>query len=71
MSTLEIVKDVRELGGNRFLVECENSLNDMIGAHLVGRVEIARLRRRLEWPHDDPRGVGAQMKRLPIQEGCL
>ena len=71
MSPLEIVQDVRELSGNGFLIECENSLDDMICAHLVGGVEIARFSRRLEWPHDNSRGIGTQMKRLPVQEGSL
>ncbi|BCA04989.1 hypothetical protein BDHH15_55590 [Bradyrhizobium diazoefficiens] len=71
MSALEIVEDVRELGRNGFRIEGENPLDDMICAHLVGRIEIARFGRRLERPHDDPRWIGAQMKSLPVQEGRL
>jgi hypothetical protein len=43
----------------------------MVGARLVGRVEIARFGRRLERAHDHARGVGTQIERLPIQESGL
>ena len=71
MPALEILQDVGELGGNGFGIEGENPVDDMIGARLVGRVEIAGFGRRLERAHDHPRGIGTQIKRLPVQEGGL
>ena len=43
----------------------------MIGARLVGWIEIARLGRRLERAHDHPRGIGTQIERLTVQEAWL
>ena len=71
MPALEIFQDIGELAGNGFGIECENPVDDMVGAGLVGRVEIARFSRRLERAHDHPRGVGTQIERLPVQEGGL
>ncbi len=68
---LEILQDIGQLAGNRFGIECENPVDDMICACLVGRVEIARLCRRLERAHNHPRRVRAQIERLPVQEGSL
>src|SRR5436309_8331216 len=71
MPALEILQDIGELAGNGFCIECENSVDNMVGACLVGRVEIARFGRWLEWTYDHPRGVGSQIERLPVQEGGL
>ncbi len=71
MTTKEIVEDVRELGGNGFGIECKNPVDNVIGAHLVGGVEIAGFSRRLERAHNNPRGIRPKIKRLPIQEGGL
>ena len=71
MPSEEIFKNVRELGRNGFGVEGENPVDDMICTRLVGRVEIAGFSRRLERTHDHPRGIGTQIKRLPVQEGGL
>src|SRR5438128_1481031 len=69
MAALEILQYIVELADNGFRIEGENAADDMVGAGLVGRVEIARLCGRLERPHDDPGGVGTQIKCLPVQEG--
>ena len=68
---LEILQDVGELAGNGLGIECENAVDDMVGACLVGRVEIAGFGRRLERAHDHPRGIRTQIERLPVQEGSL
>ena len=68
MSTQEIVEDIRKLNRDGFRTERENPVDDMICTHLVGRVQVAGFGCRLEWPHDDSRWIGAQMKALPIQE---
>ncbi len=69
VAAVEILQDVFELAGNGFGVERENPVDDMVGPRLVGRVEIARFRRRLERAHDHPRRVGTQIKRLTVEEG--
>ena len=71
MPAKEILQDIGELAGCGLRIERENPVDDMIGAGLVGRIEIARLGRRLERPHDHARGIGTQIKRLPVQEGGL
>ena len=71
VAALEILQDVGELAGDGFGIQRQNPVDDMVGARLVGRVEIARFGRRLERAHDDPRRVGAQIERLPVQEGGL
>ena len=71
MAALEILQNVGELGGNASAIECQNPVDDMVGARLVGRVEIAGFGRRLERPHDDPRRVWTQIECLPVQEGGL
>jgi hypothetical protein len=71
MPTQEIVENVCELNRNGFRTERENPVDDMICPHLVGRVQVAGFGCRLEWPHDDSRWIGAQMKPLPVQERSL
>ena len=71
MAALEVLQDIGKLAGSGFGIECENPIDDMVGAGLVGWIEIARLGGGLERAHDHPRGVGTQMKRLPVQEGGL
>jgi hypothetical protein len=71
MAAKKILQDVGELAGSGFGIERENPIDDMIGAGLVGRVEIAGFGRRLEWTHDHARGVWTQIERLPVQEGGL
>ena len=71
MPALEILQHVRQLAGRGLRIERENPLDDMVGAGLVGRVEIARFGCRLERAHDHARGVGTQIERLPIQESGL
>ena len=71
MPALEIFQDVGELAGNGFAVQRQHPVDDVIGACLVGRVEIAGLGRRLERAHDHPRGIWTEIERLPVQEGGL
>ena len=58
MPALEILQDVGELAGDGFGIECKHPIDDVIGACLVGRVEIAGLGCRLERTHDHARWVG-------------
>ena len=49
-----------------FIIELKHPVDDMIGADLVRRVEIARFSRRLEGPDDDPCRIRAQIETLAI-----
>ena len=71
MAALEILQHVCKLVGRGLRIEIENALDDMIGTRLVGRVEIARLGRRLERAHDHTRGIGTQIECLPIEKSGL
>ena len=68
MAALEILEHIGKLAGCRLGIERQDPLDDMVRARLVGRIEVARFGRRLERPHDDPRRIGTQMERLPVQE---
>ena len=68
---LEILQHVGQLAGRGLRIEIENALDDMVGARLVGRVEIARLGRRLERTHDHARGIRPQIERPPIDKSGL
>src|SRR5436190_21023543 len=65
---IEILQHVRQLVCRLICIKTEDALDNMIGPRLVGGVEVARFGRRLERAHNDARGVGAQVKRLPIQK---
>ena len=71
MAAFEILQHIGKLAGGGIRIERKHPVDDMIGAGLVGRVEIARLGRRLERPHDDPRRIRPQIERLPVQESGL
>jgi hypothetical protein len=71
MPALKIFQYVRQLGGRCLRIEREHALDDMVGARLVGRVEIARFGRRLERAHDHARGIGSQVESLPIEKSGL
>jgi len=68
---LEVLKNIIELAGRGLRIELENTLDNMVGSRLVSRVEIARFGRRLERTDDYARGVGTQVKRLPIEKSGL
>ena len=68
---LEILQHVGQLAGRRLRIEIENALDNMVGAGLVGRVEIARFGRRLERTHDHARGIRPQIERPPIDKSGL
>jgi len=71
VTPLEVLQNVRQLAGRGIGIKLQNALDDMVGSGLVGRVEIARLRCRLERADDDPRRIGAQIERVPIQKSGL
>src|ERR1700745_300420 len=49
-------------------IEREHTFDDMVGTGLVGRIEITRLRGRLERPNDHAGRIRPQMKGLAIKE---
>ena len=71
MAAFEILQHIGQLAGGGGGIQRQHAVDDMIGPGLVGGIEIARLGRRLEGPHDHPRRIGPQVKRMPVQEsGC-
>ena len=68
MAALEVLKDIGQVVGRHLGAKCQDPLDDMVRAGLVGGLEVARLGRRLERPHDHARGIGPQVERLPVQE---
>ena len=71
MAALEILEHVGQLAGRGLRIERQDPVDDMVGARLVGGVEVARLGRRLERAHDHARRIGAQIESLPVQERGL
>ncbi|MGY3469382.1 hypothetical protein ACVW0I_006253 [Bradyrhizobium sp. LM6.11] len=67
----EVLQNVGQLPVGRLGIERENPFDDMVGAGLVRRIEVARLCRRLEWPNDDTGRVRPQLKGLAFEEGRL
>lgn len=61
VTTFEILEHVRQLLRGSVGIEPKNSLDDVIGPDLIGRVEVARFSRRLEGPDDDPGRIRAQI----------
>lgn len=66
--TLEVLKHLAQLLRGHFGIKSKHPGNNMIGANLVGRVEVSGLSRRLEGPYDDPRRVWAQVEALAVHE---
>ena len=50
----EVLEHFAQLLCGRFGIKPKHPGNNMIGANLVGRVEVSGLSRRLEGPYDDP-----------------
>ena len=68
VAACEVFKHLAQLLRGRFGIEPKHPLDDMIGADLISRVEVARLSRRFEGPDDDPGRIWAQIEALAIQE---
>ncbi len=71
MAALEILQHIGQVVGCHLCIQREDPLDDVVRACLVGRLEVARLGRRPERPHDHARGIGPQMESLPVQERDL
>ena len=68
VAAFEVFKHLAQLLRGGFGIEPKHPVDDMIGADLVRRVEVARLSRRFEGPDDDPGRIRAQIEALAIQE---
>jgi hypothetical protein len=67
MTILEVFQNLREFTGSRAGIERQDAIDDVIGARLVGRIEVPRFGRRLERPDDHSCRIRAQIEALPIQ----
>ena len=68
MPALEVLQHVRQLACRLLRIQLENAFDDMVGASLVGGIEIARFGCQLERAHDDARRVRTQIECVSIQE---
>ena len=66
MPAVEIFEHIRQLYGRGVRIEPDDPVDDMVGARLVRRIEVARLDRRFERAHDDPGRIRAQIQRLSV-----
>ena len=66
MPAVEIFEHIRQLHRRRVRIEPDDPVDDMVGARLVRRIEVARLDRRFERAHDDPSRIRAQIQRLSV-----
>ena len=58
VAALKILEHVGQLVGAASRIERQDAIDDMVGAGLVGRVEIPRFGRRLERANDTRAGSG-------------
>src|SRR5512139_841533 len=65
---LEVLKHLAQLLCGRFGIKPKHPGNDMLGANLVGWVEVSGLSRWLEGPYDNPRRIRPQVEALAIHE---
>ena len=68
MPALEIFQNLPQLRRCVFRAQGQNAVNDMVGPGLVGGIQVARFRCRLEGPYDDPGRVRTKVECLPVQE---
>ena len=68
VAAIEILEHLFQLLIGRLNVEPKNPFNDVVGANLVGWIEVSWLSRGLEGPDDDPCRIGAQVQALPVQK---
>ena len=71
MAPFEILKNTGQLAGGRFLVQPQNTINDMIRPRLLARVEVPWFGRRSERAYEYPGWIRAQPESLPVQKWHL
>jgi hypothetical protein len=65
---VKIFKHFVQQSSGSFRIEPKHPVDNMIGADLVRRIEVAGLSCRLEGPDYDPGRIRAQIKALAVQE---
>ncbi len=68
MAAFEIVENVEQKTFRRRGIQRDDPVDDVVRPRLVDRVEISRLDRRPEGPHDHPRRIRAQIESLSREE---
>ena len=71
VAAIEVLEHLVQLLRGSLGIEPKHPVDDMIGAELVRRIEIARLSRRFEGPDDHPGRIGAKKEALAVQESGL
>jgi hypothetical protein len=71
VATFEIFEHLSQLSGGILGLEPNNPVDDMVGASLIGWVEVPGFSRRSKRPDDHPGRVRAQIQVLAIQEAGL
>jgi hypothetical protein len=66
MAALEILEHIGELACGARFIEGQHPIDNVVGAGLVGRPKVLRLRLRFEWSDDDPSRIRPEMEGLPI-----
>ena len=67
VAALEVLENFRELAGNRIRVERQDTINDVIRACLISRVQIPGFGRRFERTDHHSRRIRAKIKTLALQ----
>ena len=68
VATFKIFQHVVQLLRRHLGIELQDSVNDVVGARLICRVQVSRFDRRLERSDDDSGWIRAQVESLAIQE---
>ena len=71
VTTFEVVEHIVQLLCSGFGIELKYPANDMVGANLIGRIEVSGFSCWFEGPDDDPCRVRAQIQALAIHESEL
>ncbi len=71
MAALKILQDFREQARHCRRIERQHPFDHVIGAGVVGNVEIARLGRWFEAANEDSCGIRTQVESLAVQERDL
>ena len=68
VTALKIVEHVLQLLCGGLGIEPKHTIGNMVRPGLIGRVEVAWLRRQFEGSHDDPGRIRAQIQNLAIRK---
>jgi hypothetical protein len=71
VTAFEVVQHIVQLFCSGLSIELKYPTNDMVGANLIGWIEVSGFSCGFERPDDDPRRVRAQIQALAIHESEL